>query len=81
MAAAAQGVRLCSIADAGPRITTVFARPDTAILARVVDMVGTGTLRVTVAASLTLADAAIAQDASKARSHGPGKVTLVSDVA
>jgi NADPH:quinone reductase-like Zn-dependent oxidoreductase len=44
-------------------------------------MVEAGTLRVTVAASFALADAAISQDALKARSHGPGKVILVSDIA
>jgi len=58
----------------------VFARSDTRILARLVDLVEGGSLRVTVAASYALADAAIAQDALKARSHGPGKIVLVPEV-
>jgi NADPH:quinone reductase-like Zn-dependent oxidoreductase len=79
MAAAATSARVCSIADGGPAVTTVFARPDTGTLARLVDLVEAGTLCVTVAASYALADAAIAQDALKARSHGPGKIILVPD--
>jgi NADPH:quinone reductase-like Zn-dependent oxidoreductase len=80
MAAAAPGARVCSIADGGPGVITVFARSDTRILARLVDLVEAGSLRVTVAASYALADAAIAQDALKARSHGPGKIVLVPEV-
>lgn len=81
MAAAAPGARICSIADGGPGVTTVFARADTGILVRLVDLVEAGSLRVTVAASFALADAAIAQDALKARTYGPGKIVLVPDVA
>jgi NADPH:quinone reductase-like Zn-dependent oxidoreductase len=81
MSAAAPGARVCSIADDGPGITTAFARPDTRSLARLVDLVEAGSLRVTVAASFALADAAIAQDALRARSHGPGKIVLVPDAA
>lgn len=81
MAAAAPGARVCSIADGGPGITTVFARSDTGILARLVDLVEAGSLRVTVAASFALADAAIAQDALKARTYGPGKIVLVPDAS
>lgn len=81
MAAAAPGARICSIADGGPGVTTVFARADTGILARLVDLVEAGSLRVRVAASFALADAAIAQDALKARTYGPGKIVLVPDVA
>jgi NADPH:quinone reductase-like Zn-dependent oxidoreductase len=80
-AAAAPGARICSIADGGPGVTTVFARPDAGILARLVDLVEAGSLRVTVAASFALADAAIAQDALKARTYGPGKIVLVPDTA
>jgi NADPH:quinone reductase-like Zn-dependent oxidoreductase len=80
-AAAAPGARICSIADGGPGVTTVFARPDTGILARLVDLVEAGSVRVTVAASFALADAAIAQDALKARTYGPGKIVLVPDTA
>jgi NADPH:quinone reductase-like Zn-dependent oxidoreductase len=79
MAAAAPGAKVCSIAGGGPGITTVFARPDTGILARLVDLVEAGSLRVTVAASYALTEAAIAQDALKARSHGPGRIVLVPD--
>ena len=81
MAAAAPGARVCSIADGGPGVTTVFARPDAGILALLVDRVETGSLRVTVAASFALADAAAAQDALKARTYGPGKIVLVPDAA
>ncbi len=81
MASAAPGARICSIADGGPGVTTVFARADTGILARLVDLVEAGSLRVTVAASFALADAAIAQDALKAGICGPGKIVLVPDVA
>jgi len=79
-AAAAPGARICSIADGGPGVTTVFARPDTGVLARLVDLVEAGSLRITVAASFALADAAIAQDALKARTCGPGKIVLVPEV-
>jgi NADPH:quinone reductase-like Zn-dependent oxidoreductase len=81
MAAAAPGARVCSIADSGPRVTAVFARPDIRTLARLVDLVEAGSLRVKVAASFALADAAIAQDALKARTYGPGKIILVPDLA
>ncbi|WP_223434659.1 MULTISPECIES: NADP-dependent oxidoreductase [unclassified Pseudomonas] len=81
MVAAAPGARICSIADGGPGVTTVFARPDTGILARLVDLVEAGSLRVTIATSFALADAAIAQDALKARTYGPGKIVLVPDAA
>jgi NADPH:quinone reductase-like Zn-dependent oxidoreductase len=81
MAAAAPGARVCSIADSGPGVTTVFARPDIRILARLVDLVEAGSLRVTVAASFALVDAAIAQDVLKARTCGPGKIVLVPDLA
>lgn len=81
MAAAAPGARVCSIADGGPGVITVFARPDTRTLAKLVDLVEAGSLRVTVAASFALADAAIAQDALKARAYGPGKIVLVPDAA
>ncbi len=79
--AAAPGARLCSIADGGPGVTTVFARPDTKILARLVELVEAGSLRVTVAASFALADAADAQRALKARTYGPGKIILVPAAA
>ncbi len=81
MTAAAPGARVCSIADGGPGITSVFARPNIEALARLVDLVEAGSLRVTVAASFPLAGAAIAQDALKARSYGPGKIVLVPDAA
>jgi NADPH:quinone reductase-like Zn-dependent oxidoreductase len=79
MAAAAPEARVCSIAEGGPGIIPVFARPDVGILARLVDLVEAGSLRVTVAASYALAEAAMAQDALKAKLHGPGKIVLVPD--
>jgi NADPH:quinone reductase-like Zn-dependent oxidoreductase len=81
MAAAAPDARICSIADGGPGVTTVFARPDPGALVWLVDLVETGALRVSVAASFTLANAASAQEALKAKSHGRGKIVLVPDAA
>jgi NADPH:quinone reductase-like Zn-dependent oxidoreductase len=69
-------VRACSIADAGPGITTVFARSDAAILTRLVEMVDAGRLRVPIAATYPLAQAAEAQTALK-QPHAPGKIVLV----
>lgn len=81
MATAAPGARICSIADGGSGVTSVFARADTGIIARLVDLVEAGTLQVPVAALFALTDAAIAQDALKSRSYGPGKIVLLPDVA
>jgi NADPH:quinone reductase-like Zn-dependent oxidoreductase len=78
-AAAAVDARLCSVADGGPGVTTVFARPDTGVLDRLMGRVEAGSLRVTVAASFALKDAAIAQDALTARTCGPGKIILIPD--
>jgi len=69
-------MRACSIADGGPGITTVFARLDSAILTRLVEMVDAGGLRVPIAAIYPLAQAAAAQTALK-QSHPPGKIVLV----
>ena len=69
-------VRACSIADGGPGITTVFARLDSAILTRLVDMVDAGRLRVPIAATYPLPQAAAAQTALK-QPHAPGKIVLV----
>jgi NADPH:quinone reductase-like Zn-dependent oxidoreductase len=69
-------VRACSIADAGPGIATVFARADGAILTRLVEMVDAGRLRVPIAATYPLAQAAAAQTALK-QPHAPGKIVLV----
>ena len=69
-------VRACSIADAGPGITTVFARLDSAILTRLVDMVDAGRLRVPIAATYPLPQAAAAQTALK-QPHAPGKIVLI----
>jgi NADPH:quinone reductase-like Zn-dependent oxidoreductase len=68
--------RACSIADGGPGITTVFARLDSAILTRLVEMVDVGGLRVPIAATYPLAQAAAAQTALK-QPHPPGKIVLV----
>jgi NADPH:quinone reductase-like Zn-dependent oxidoreductase len=69
-------MRACSIADGGPGITTVFARLDGTILTRLVEMVDAGTLRVPIAATYPLAQAAAAQAALKLP-HPPGKLVLV----
>ncbi|MDB5481474.1 MAG: hypothetical protein JWO83_2527 [Caulobacteraceae bacterium] len=69
-------MRACSIADGGPGITTVFARPDSAILTWLVEMMDAGGLRVPIAATFPLAQAAAAQTALKLP-HPPGKVVLV----
>jgi NADPH:quinone reductase-like Zn-dependent oxidoreductase len=69
-------VRVCSIADGGPGITTVFARRDAAILRQLVAMVDAGRLKVPVAATYPLAQAAAAQAALQ-QSHPPGKIILL----
>jgi NADPH:quinone reductase-like Zn-dependent oxidoreductase len=69
-------MRACSIADGGPRITTVFARLNGAALTRLVEMVDEGKLRVPIAATYPLAQAAAAQTALK-QPHPPGKIVLV----
>jgi NADPH:quinone reductase-like Zn-dependent oxidoreductase len=69
-------MRACSIADGGPGITTVFARLDSAILTQLVEMVDAGGLRIPIAATYPLAQAAAAQAALK-QSHPPGKIVLV----
>jgi NADPH:quinone reductase-like Zn-dependent oxidoreductase len=69
-------MRACSIADVGPSITTVFARLDRAALTRLVEMVDEGKLRVPIAATYPLAQAAAAQTALK-QPHTAGKIVLV----
>jgi NADPH:quinone reductase-like Zn-dependent oxidoreductase len=69
-------MRACSIADGGPGITCVFARQDSAILIRLVEMVDAGRLRVPIAATYPLAQAAAAQTALKQR-RPPGKIVLI----
>ena len=69
-------MRACSIADGGPGITTVFARLDRAVLTRLVEMVDEGKIRVPIAATYPLAQAAEAQEALK-QPHPPGKYVLV----
>ena len=69
-------MRACSIADGRPGITTVFVRLDSAILTRLVEMVDAGVLRVPIAATYPLAQAAAAQTALK-QPHPPGKIVLV----
>jgi NADPH:quinone reductase-like Zn-dependent oxidoreductase len=73
---ASNRIRVSSIADGGPGITTVFARLDSAILARLVEMVDAGELRIPIAATYPLAQAAAAQSALK-QPHPPGKIVLV----
>jgi NADPH:quinone reductase-like Zn-dependent oxidoreductase len=69
-------VRAGWIADGGPGITTVLARQDSAILTPLVEMVDAGELRVPIAATYPLAQAAAAQMALK-QPHTPGKIVLV----
>jgi NADPH:quinone reductase-like Zn-dependent oxidoreductase len=69
-------MRACSIADGGPKITTVFARLDGAVLRRLVEMLDEGKLRVPIAATYPLAQAAAAQTALR-QPHPPGKIVLV----
>jgi NADPH:quinone reductase-like Zn-dependent oxidoreductase len=69
-------MRACSIADGGPGITSVFARSDATILTRLAEMVDAGGLRVPIAATYPLAQAAAAQAALK-QHHPPGKIVLV----
>jgi NADPH:quinone reductase-like Zn-dependent oxidoreductase len=69
-------MRACSIADRGSGFTTVFARLDSAILTQLVEMVEAGGLRIPIAATYPLAQAAAAQAALK-QSHLPGKIVLV----
>ena len=72
----ASRTRICSIADGGPGITTVFARLDGPALAWLVQLVDEGRLKTPVAASYPLAQAAAAQAALK-QPHPPGKIVLV----
>jgi NADPH:quinone reductase-like Zn-dependent oxidoreductase len=69
-------MRACSIVDGGSGFTTVFARLDSAILTQLVEMVDAGGLRIPIAATYPLAQAAAAQAALK-QSHPPGKIVLV----
>jgi NADPH:quinone reductase-like Zn-dependent oxidoreductase len=68
-------VRVCSIADGGPGVTTIFARRNPAALVRLVEMFERGQLRAPVAATYPLEQAAAAQAELK-QSHGPGKIVL-----
>lgn len=68
--------RVCSVADAGPGIVTVFARQDPDILTRLAQLMDEGTLRVIVAQVFPLDDAANAQRALSSRRRA-GKIVLV----
>ncbi|MFM0039831.1 NADP-dependent oxidoreductase [Paraburkholderia aspalathi] len=68
--------RVCSVADAGPEIVTVFARQDPDVLRRLAQIMDDGKLRVIVAQTYPLREAANAQRAL-ARRHSGGKVVLV----
>ncbi|WP_397451346.1 NADP-dependent oxidoreductase [Pseudomonas sp. NA-150] len=69
-------VRTCSIADGGPGIKTVYARLDAEILVRLVEMMEAGSLRVPIAATYPLDQAAAAQ-AALMQPHAPGKIVLI----
>ncbi len=69
-------IRVCSIADGGLGITTVFARLDKAVLTRLVEMVDEGELRAPIAATYPLARTAEAQAAFQ-QPHPPSKFVLL----
>jgi NADPH:quinone reductase-like Zn-dependent oxidoreductase len=70
-----EGVRVFSIADGGPGITTIFARPDQPDLISLVDLVEAERLVVRVAATYPLARAAAAQKALQ-EGRRSGKIIL-----
>ena len=70
-----QGARIASIADQGDGITTVFARPDTSALADLSQMASADILKVAVAATYPLEQAAEAQRALM-RARAAGKIVL-----
>jgi NADPH:quinone reductase-like Zn-dependent oxidoreductase len=70
-----EGVRVFSIADGGPGVTTIFARPDQADLISLVDLVEAERLVVRVAATYPLASAAAAQKALQ-QGRLSGKIIL-----
>ena len=70
------GVRACSIAGAAPGVKTVFARADQADLTTLVELVEAGILIVPIAATCSLADAAVAQRALRNGRNAPGKIVL-----
>jgi NADPH:quinone reductase-like Zn-dependent oxidoreductase len=76
---AAAAARLCSIASAGPGVTAIFARADTAVLGGLISLIGAGRLRVTIAATYPLSRAAEAQMVLQDHRHGPGKILLIPD--
>jgi NADPH:quinone reductase-like Zn-dependent oxidoreductase len=73
------GVRVCSVAESAPGVTTVFARMDKADLLQLVELVEAGLLTVPVAAVYPLAAAAQAQLALINGGKGPGKIVLEVD--
>jgi NADPH:quinone reductase-like Zn-dependent oxidoreductase len=70
-----EGVRVFSIADGGPGVTTIYARPDQADLISLVDLVEAERLVVRVAATYPLASAAAAQKALQ-QGRLSGKIIL-----
>ena len=67
--------RIASIVGQGPGITTVFARSDASVLSELSKMVSSGTLKVAVAGSYPLEQAAEAQRALQ-RPRAAGKIVL-----
>lgn len=78
-AAVLPDARLVSIADAGPKVMSVFARSNTQVLAELADLVATGKLTVPIAATFLLDSAADAMRALASRSHGSGKIVVTMD--
>jgi NADPH:quinone reductase-like Zn-dependent oxidoreductase len=70
------GVRVCSVADGAPGVTTVFARMDQTDLLELVELVEAGSLTVHVGATYPLEDAARAQLALRNGGKAPGKIVL-----
>jgi NADPH:quinone reductase-like Zn-dependent oxidoreductase len=70
------GLRVCSIADSAPGVTTVFARMEKADLLRLVELVEAGDLTVPIAAMYPLEDAAMAQSGLRNGGKGAGKIVL-----
>ena len=70
------GLRICSVVESAPGVTTLFARMDQADLLRLVELVEAGLLTVPVAARYPLEAAAKAQLALLDGNKGPGKIVL-----
>jgi len=73
------GLRVCSVADSAPGVTSVFARMDQSDLLQLVELVEAGLLTVPIAAVYPLEAAAKAQLTLINGGKGPGKIVLEMD--